>query len=55
MSATFMATLKAEINAEVWDSLHSDTSRPFPQPASGLCTGRLLRSQLSMKNASECP
>lgn len=28
-------TLKAEINQEVWDSLHSDTSRPFPKPATG--------------------
>ena len=28
-------TLKAEINEEVWDSLHSDTSRPFPKPATG--------------------
>jgi len=28
-------TLKAEIDAEAWESLHSDTSRPFPKPASG--------------------
>jgi adenine-specific DNA-methyltransferase len=28
-------TLKAEINEEAWESLHSDTSRPFPKPASG--------------------
>ena len=28
-------TLKAEINAEAWASLHSDTSRPFPRPATG--------------------
>jgi adenine-specific DNA-methyltransferase len=28
-------TLKAEINEEAWATLHSDTSRPFPQPASG--------------------
>ena len=28
-------TLKAEINEEVWDSLHSDTSRPFPKPTTG--------------------
>jgi len=28
-------TLKAEINAEAWESLHSDTSRPFDKPASG--------------------
>ena len=25
-------TLKAEINEEAWESLHSDTSRPFPKP-----------------------
>ena len=28
-------TLKAEIDLEVWTSLNSDTSRPFPKPASG--------------------
>jgi adenine-specific DNA-methyltransferase len=28
-------TLKAEIDEEAWASLHSDTSRPFPKPASG--------------------
>jgi len=28
-------TLKAEINAEAWESLHSDTSRPFNKPKSG--------------------
>jgi adenine-specific DNA-methyltransferase len=28
-------TLKAEINEEAWDSLHSDTSRPFEKPKSG--------------------
>ena len=28
-------TLKAEINADAWASLHSDTSRPFPRPESG--------------------
>lgn len=28
-------TLKAEINQEAWESLHSDTSRPFDKPASG--------------------
>lgn len=28
-------TLKAEINEEVWASLHSDTSRPFDKPTSG--------------------
>ncbi len=28
-------TLKAEIDAEAWASLRSDTSRPFPKPKSG--------------------
>ncbi|MEX2453619.1 MAG: site-specific DNA-methyltransferase [Rhodospirillaceae bacterium] len=28
-------TLKAEIDEEAWQSLHSDTSRPFPKPKSG--------------------
>jgi len=28
-------TLKAEINEEAWESLHSDTSRPFDPPESG--------------------
>lgn len=28
-------TLKAEINEEAWESLHSDTSRPFGKPKSG--------------------
>ena len=28
-------TLKAQIDAEAWESLHSDTSRPFEKPASG--------------------
>ena len=28
-------TLKAEIDLDAWATLHSDTSRPFPRPASG--------------------
>jgi adenine-specific DNA-methyltransferase len=28
-------TLKAEINAEAWETLHSDTSRPFEKPKGG--------------------
>ena len=28
-------TLKAEIHREAWETLHSDTSRPFDRPASG--------------------
>ena len=28
-------TLKSEINAEAWETLHSDTSRPFDKPKTG--------------------
>jgi len=28
-------SLKAEVNKEAWDTLHSDISRPFPKPKSG--------------------
>jgi adenine-specific DNA-methyltransferase len=28
-------TLRSEVNEEAWATLHSDTSRPFPKPASG--------------------
>ena len=28
-------TLKTEINVEAWETLHSDTSRPFDKPATG--------------------
>lgn len=28
-------TLKAEVNEEAWETLHSDTSRPFDKPTSG--------------------
>lgn len=28
-------SLKAEIDRDAWETLHSDTSRPFPKPASG--------------------
>ena len=28
-------TLKAEVDSDAWASLRSDTSRPFPRPASG--------------------
>jgi adenine-specific DNA-methyltransferase len=33
--SSLKTTLKAEINAEAWESLHSDTSRPFEKPAGG--------------------
>ena len=32
---TLRTTLKAEINQEAWETLHSDTSRPFAKPTSG--------------------
>jgi adenine-specific DNA-methyltransferase len=28
-------TLKAELDEDAWETLHSDTSRPFPKPAAG--------------------
>ncbi len=28
-------TLKAEIDADAWEALHSDTSRPFTPPTTG--------------------
>jgi adenine-specific DNA-methyltransferase len=28
-------TLRAEIDEDAWESLHSDTSRPFPRPSTG--------------------
>jgi adenine-specific DNA-methyltransferase len=33
--SSLKTTLKAEINAEAWETLHSDTSRPFEKPKSG--------------------
>ena len=33
--AALKTTLKAEIDEEAWDSLRSDTSRPFEKPKSG--------------------
>lgn len=33
--SSLKTTLRAEINEEAWESLHSDTSRPFDKPASG--------------------
>lgn len=33
--SSLRTTLKAEINQEAWESLHSDVSRPFPKPKSG--------------------
>lgn len=33
--SSLKTTLKAEINTEAWESLHSDTSRPFDRPSTG--------------------
>src|SRR5690606_25805228 len=33
--SSLKTTLKAEINQEAWESLYSDTSRPFPKPKTG--------------------
>jgi adenine-specific DNA-methyltransferase len=33
--SSLKTTLKAEINQEAWESLHSDTSRPFAKPKTG--------------------
>jgi adenine-specific DNA-methyltransferase len=35
-------TLKAEINQEAWESLHSDTSRPFDKPGSGRIAVKII-------------
>jgi adenine-specific DNA-methyltransferase len=35
-------TLKAEIDKDAWESLHSDTSRPFPRPASGRIAVKMI-------------
>jgi hypothetical protein len=33
--AALKTTLKAEIDADAWTTLHGDTSRPFAKPSSG--------------------
>ena len=35
-------TLKAEIDAEAWESIHSDISRPFPVPATGRIAVKII-------------
>ena len=35
-------TLKAEIDAEAWESVHSDVSRPFPVPATGRIAVKII-------------
>ena len=39
-------TLKAEINHEAWETLHSDTSRPFEKPSIG--AGLPSRSSITL-------
>lgn len=34
-TAEYQSVLKAEIDADAWATLHSDTSRPFPKPTTG--------------------
>ena len=35
-------TLKAEIDAEAWESIHSDISRPFPVPSTGRIAVKII-------------
>lgn len=35
-------TLKAEIDAEAWESIHSDISRPFPIPSTGRIAVKII-------------
>ena len=42
-------TLKAEINEEAWETLHSDTSRPFDRPESGRIAGEGLSTTSAMR------
>ena len=37
-------TLKAEIDADAWATLHSDTSRPFPKPESGRIAVKVINN-----------
>lgn len=40
--SSLKTTLKAEINKEAWDLLHSDTSRPFPKSTTGLIAVKVI-------------
>lgn len=40
--SSLKTTLKAEINQEAWATLHSDTSRPFEKPKSGLIAVKVI-------------
>ena len=44
-------TLKAEINAEAWATLHSDVSRPFDKPKSGRIAVKVSAIRKSMLHA----
>lgn len=35
-------TLKEEIDAEAWESIHSDISRPFPMPSTGRIAVKII-------------
>ncbi|MEO5375705.1 MAG: hypothetical protein H7840_15790 [Alphaproteobacteria bacterium] len=37
-----IATLKAEIDRDSWDSLNSDTSHPFDKPKSGRIAAKVI-------------
>jgi len=37
-----LTTLKAEINEEAWETLHSDTSRSFDKPESGCIAVKVI-------------
>lgn len=39
---TLKTTLKAEIDKDAWETLHSDTSRPFEKPKSGRIAVKVL-------------
>ena len=39
---TLKKTLKADINEETWESLHSNVSRPFPKPKSGYVAVKVI-------------
>jgi len=40
--SSLKTTLKAEINQEAWETLHSDNSRPFEKPKSGLIAVKVI-------------
>ncbi len=42
LSSQIEGTLKAEIDADAWATLNSDTSRPFEKPKSGCITVKVI-------------